>query len=62
MEILTLLIPLALILGGVFVLAFIWSVLKGQFEDLETPGHRMLLEEKKSKKNSHHSKEKNELN
>ncbi len=45
MNIIHLLVPLALILGGGFLAAFIWMVKQGQYEDLETPAHRILLEE-----------------
>lgn len=45
MNIITLMIPMALILGVGFVAAFIWATQKGQFDDLETPAHRMLSEE-----------------
>lgn len=50
MEILTVLLPLAIIMGAAFVTAFIWSVKKGQYDDLETPRHRMLLEDKDKRK------------
>lgn len=49
MEILVVLLPLAIFMGLAFVLAFIWSVKKGQYDDLETPRYRMLLEEKNKK-------------
>ena len=44
MNIVYLLLPFALLLAGTFVAAYIWSVSKGQFDDLETPAHRILLE------------------
>ena len=47
MEILVVLIPLALLLGAFFVAAFIWSARKGQYDDLETPRFRMLLDDQK---------------
>lgn len=47
MEIMTILLPLAILLGGVFVFAFVWSAKKGQYDDLETPRFRMLLDDKK---------------
>jgi cbb3-type cytochrome oxidase maturation protein len=47
MEIILILLPLALLLGGFFVGAFIWSARKGQYDDLETPRFRMLLEDQK---------------
>jgi cbb3-type cytochrome oxidase maturation protein len=45
MNILYFLVPLALLLAGVGVWAFIWSVKSGQFEDVETPGIRMLFDD-----------------
>ena len=47
MEVLIILLPLALFLGLIFVVAFVWSTIKGQYDDLETPKFRMLLDEKK---------------
>lgn len=47
MEIMAILLPLAIFLGGVFVFAFVWSAKKGQYDDLETPRFRMLLDDKK---------------
>jgi cbb3-type cytochrome oxidase maturation protein len=45
MEIMIILLPLAIFLGGVFLAAFIWSARKGQYDDLETPRFRMLLDD-----------------
>lgn len=45
MSILHLMIPMALLLGLGFVAAFVWSVWQGQYDDLETPAFRILLEE-----------------
>lgn len=45
MRILYLLIPLTLILVGIAVWAFIWAVKSGQFDDLEGPAHRILMDE-----------------
>jgi cbb3-type cytochrome oxidase maturation protein len=44
MEIVYLLVILAVILAGVVVWAFFWSVKSGQFDDLEGPGHRILMD------------------
>jgi cbb3-type cytochrome oxidase maturation protein len=49
MDIIVVLLPLALLLAGFFIVAFIWSTRKGQYDDLETPRFRMLLEDKKIK-------------
>lgn len=45
MEILIVLLPLALGLGAVFLGLFLWATTKGQYDDVETPKHRMLLDE-----------------
>ncbi len=45
MEIMVILLPLALGLGLAFVFFFIWAVKRGQYDDLETPKHRMLIDE-----------------
>ena len=45
MSILYLLIPLGLVLLGVAVWAFMWAVRSGQFEDLEGPAHRILMDD-----------------
>ncbi len=47
MEILYLLVPLAVIIAGVIVWAFFWAVKSGQFDDLEGPAHRILMDEDK---------------
>ncbi len=52
MEVITILLPLALLLGGFFILAFVWSAKKGQYDDLETPRFRMLLDDQKITKKS----------
>lgn len=45
MEVLYFLVPLALILVGVIVWAFLWSIRSGQFDDMEGPAHRILMDE-----------------
>ncbi|GAA0683814.1 hypothetical protein GCM10009104_06270 [Marinobacterium maritimum] len=45
MEIIYLLIPIAIILVSVAIWAFFWSVKQGQFDDLESPAHRILFED-----------------
>jgi cbb3-type cytochrome oxidase maturation protein len=59
MEIIFILIPLALLLGIFFVGGFIWMTKKGQYDDLETPRHRMLLED--TKKITYNQTQKGEL-
>lgn len=45
MSILYVLIPLALIILGVAVWAFFWAVGSGQFDDLDTPAMRILMDD-----------------
>lgn len=45
MSILYVLIPLALLVLGVAVSAFFWAVGSGQFDDMETPATRILLDD-----------------
>jgi len=45
MSILYLLIPLGLVLLGIAVWAFMWAVRSGQFDDLEGPAHRILMDD-----------------
>ena len=45
MIVLYLLVPLALVLAGAAVLAFRWAVRDGQFDDVETPALRILLDD-----------------
>ena len=45
MSILYILIPLALLLLGVAVWAFFWAVGSGQFDDLDTPAIRVVMDD-----------------
>lgn len=51
MNVLYFLIPLALFIGALFTTLFIWATKNGQYDDLETPAVRILIDdENKSKK------------
>ena len=45
MSIIYLLIPLSLLLIVVAVWIFFWAVNNGQFDDLDTPAERILLDD-----------------
>lgn len=45
MEIVYLLVILAVLLAGVIVWAFLWATKSGQFDDLEGPAHRVLMDD-----------------
>ena len=50
MSILYVLIPLALLILGGAVWAFFWAVGSGQFDDLDTPAMRILMDDDKAPK------------
>lgn len=45
MDILFLLIPISLIIMGIAVWVFLWAIRSGQFEDLEGPAYRILMDD-----------------
>ncbi len=45
MEIIYLLLPIALILVAIIIWVFMWAVKTDQFEDLEGPAHRIIMED-----------------
>ena len=47
MESLYLLIPLSVVLVFLIALVFWWSLRSGQFDDLEGPGYRVLMDDDK---------------
>lgn len=50
MSVVALLLPLALLLGVIFVAAFVWAARGGQYDDLDTPAHRMLFDDSAERK------------
>lgn len=45
MDIVYLLIPIAIVLVSFAIWGFFWSVNSGQFDDLESPAHRILYDD-----------------
>jgi len=45
MEIIYLLIPVALLIVVIVAVLFFWSIRSGQFDDLEGPAHRILMDD-----------------
>jgi cbb3-type cytochrome oxidase maturation protein len=45
MQVLYLLIPIALIVMAVAVWALLWAVRSGQYDDLDGPAHRILMDD-----------------
>ena len=52
MEILYLLIPLSVVLVFLIGAIFWWSVRSGQFDDMEGPGYRVLMDDDRAVNNS----------
>ena len=48
MEILYLLIPISVVLVFLIGIAFWWSLRNGQFDDMEGPGYRVLMDDDKA--------------
>jgi cbb3-type cytochrome oxidase maturation protein len=51
MGIVIILLSVSILIAGGFLLAFIWSVGDGQFDDDISPAQRMLFDDKKKKNN-----------
>lgn len=49
MEIIFILIPVSLALLGVALWGFFWAVRSGQFDDMDSPAYRILMEEDRQK-------------
>ena len=45
MEVIIVLIVASLLVAGGFLLAFLWSVKKGQYDDTVTPSMRVLFDD-----------------
>jgi cbb3-type cytochrome oxidase maturation protein len=45
MEVIFIILPLALVLAAAACAAFHWAVNRGQYDDLDTPPLRVLLDE-----------------
>ena len=45
MTVIFFILPFALLLGFGFLAAFLWVVWQGQYDELDTPAHRMLLDD-----------------
>jgi cbb3-type cytochrome oxidase maturation protein len=46
MSVIYVVLPLALLLGGFFLVLFLLGVRNGQFDDLDTPAVRLILEDR----------------
>lgn len=51
MNIVVFMIPTALFLSACFLFAFIWAVSQGQYDDVETPSYRILIDDNQRERN-----------
>ena len=49
MDVIIYLIPIALALGGLGLVAFLWALRSGQFEDLDGAANRILFDDDEMK-------------
>ncbi|MBF0352963.1 MAG: cbb3-type cytochrome oxidase assembly protein CcoS [SAR324 cluster bacterium] len=45
MSVIYILLPISLVFGAGALVFFIWALRTGQFDDLQTPAHRILFDE-----------------
>lgn len=45
MNVLVFLIPISLVLGGLALVGFVWTLKSGQYDDLEGDSERIFLDE-----------------
>ncbi|MCD8521375.1 MAG: cbb3-type cytochrome oxidase assembly protein CcoS [Saccharospirillaceae bacterium] len=45
MDLLYALVPLSLLLLGIAIAVFFWAVRNGQFDDMDSPAHRILFDD-----------------
>lgn len=57
MNIIFLTLGISIAMALVFLLAFIWAARKGQWDDLKTPSHRMLIDDYETEPRNQDSKE-----
>lgn len=45
MDIIYVLVPLSIVLIGIATLVFFWAVRNGQFDDMDSPAHKILFDD-----------------
>lgn len=45
MAVIYIILPLAIVMAGVALAGFFWAAHRGQFDDLDTPGARAILDD-----------------
>lgn len=49
MSVIYIALPIAILLAVAAVISFVWTVSRGQYDDLETPAYRILDDDDKQK-------------
>jgi cbb3-type cytochrome oxidase maturation protein len=62
MSVIIILIAFSILIAGGFLLAFLWSVRNGQYEDDYTPSVRMLFDDPPSPKEEHNPSSNHQTN
>ena len=57
MNIIFLTLGISIAMALVFLFAFIWAARKGQWDDLKTPSHRILIDDYDTEPRNQHAKE-----
>lgn len=60
MDVVFVLLPIALLTAGLMLALFIWAVRSGQYDDLETPAVRILLDDEEVPRVDERERERNE--
>lgn len=60
MDVLFLLIPIALVILAIAIGAFMWAVRSGQYEDMEGPAHRILMDDDEAETLKQDAREQND--
>ena len=50
MEVIYLLVPIALIFLGAAIWSFFWAVKHDQFDDMDSPSHRILQDDREQRR------------
>ncbi|OZB37233.1 MAG: cytochrome oxidase maturation protein, cbb3-type [Halothiobacillus sp. 14-56-357] len=54
MTVLYLFVPLSMVIAGILVWAAFWAIKNNQYEDLEGPAHRILMDDDDPRIPTHH--------
>lgn len=55
MDIIYVLVPLSIVLIGIATLVFFWAVRSGQFDDMDSPAHKILFDDDEPVSGKDHS-------